>query len=682
VATVLVVDDRASNRELARTLLGYRGHDVIEANEGAAALNLAHTRHPDLVLTDILMPGMDGYELARELRASADTAQTPIVFYTANYLEEETRPFAEACGVARVLLKSSDPLEFMDAIDEVLAEERAVAPPIDTADTNREHLHAINAKLVERTQELSDTEGRFRLMADSSPVGIIFGDAHGSANYVNTRLTGIMKAPAEDLLDFGWLACTGQEHHEEIVEAVRGGSDRAFQRAYRSRVHLTCGAERWLTLRLQAAWDDDGKYRGFVGTVDDVTALVVADQQRRDEERQHELDATTRATERLDSLSRLAGGVAHDFNNILGAMLGFESLLTDTITETAATGGLDATTAHAMLSDLEQIRTGGQRAAGLTQQLLAFGRRTIINVAPVDLNQAVREACELLTPTLGNHITLVRQLAPGLLPILAEPTNVAQILLNVILNAGQAMPGGGTLTVATSQLEAAETPEAADPGLSGRFTRLTVHDTGHGMAPEVLERSIEPFFTTKPRGQGVGFGLATVYGIVNQLCGVLRIESEPGAGTLVTIDLPTSDKPVAAPPSVGSPSGGSETILVAEDEDGVRELVVRVLSKAGYAVLAAPCGADALELSETHPGHIDLLLSDIMMPGMLGSELASRLLVERPGTRVLFMSGYAGDLMSDQGALEAGTSVLAKPFSQHELLAAVRSMIDTPRPSA
>jgi two-component system cell cycle sensor histidine kinase/response regulator CckA len=276
----------------------------------------------------------------------------------------------------------------------------------------------------------------------------------------------------------------------------------------------------------------------------------------------------------------------------------------------------------------------------------------------------------------------VRQLAPGLLPILAEPTNVAQILLNVILNAGQAMPGGGTLTVATSQLEAAETPEAADPGLSGRFTRLTVHDTGHGMAPEVLERSIEPFFTTKPRGQGVGFGLATVYGIVNQLCGVLRIESEPGAGTLVTIDLPTSDKPVAAPPSVGSPSGGSETILVAEDEDGVRELVVRVLSKAGYAVLAAPCGADALELSETHPGHIDLLLSDIMMPGMLGSELASRLLVERPGTRVLFMSGYAGDLMSDQGALEAGTSVLAKPFSQHELLAAVRSMIDTPRPSA
>jgi CheY-like chemotaxis protein len=298
------------------------------------------------------------------------------------------------------------------------------------------------------------------------------------------------------------------------------------------------------------------------------------------------------------------------------------------------------------------------------------------------LNDALREACDLLAPTLGSHITVVQQLAPGLLPILAEPTNVAQILHNVILNASQAMPDGGILTVATSQVGVNDDLEAPHAGPGAGSTRLTVHDTGHGMAREVLERAIEPFFTTKPRGQGVGFGLATVYGIVNQLGGVLRIESEPGAGTLVTIDLPTSEKPVAAPPPIGAPSGGTETVLVAEDEDGIRKLVVRVLSRAGYAVLAAPCGADALELSEAHPGHIDLLLSDVMMPGMLGNELASRLLVERPGTRVLFMSGYAGDLMSDQGALEAGTRVLAKPFAQHELLAAVRSMIDTPRPSS
>jgi PAS domain S-box-containing protein len=670
VATVLVVDDRASNRELVRVLLRYRGHQVIEAHEGAEALELAHAQHPDLVLTDILMPGMDGYELARELRAADDTAQTPIVFYTANYLEEETRPFALTCGVARVLLKSADPLVLMDAIDAVLAEKRVLAGPIDTAGTNREHLQAIKAKLVERTQALIDTEGRFRLMADSSPVGIVFGDERGSANYVNARLTEIMGVPAEKLLDLGWLSCAGEEHHEEILAAVRGGSSRGFHQGYRCRLSLDHGAERWLTLRLQAAWDDDREYCGFVGTIDDVTALVLADEQRRAEEHQHDLDATNQATQRLDSVSRLAGAVAHDFNNILGAILGFESLLTATITETTAAGRLDAATGRAMLSDLDRIRTGGQRAAGLTQQLLAFGRRTVINVAPVDLNEAVREACELLAPTLGSHITVVRQLAPNLSPILAEPTNVAQILLNLILNAGQAMPHGGIVTVATCQ---------AGTGEDDRFTRLTVHDAGHGMTPEVLERAIEPFFTTKPPGQGTGFGLATVYGIVNQLGGKLHIESAPGAGALVTIHLPTSDEPVPAPPAVGGPSGGSETVLVAEDEDALRELVVRILSRAGYAVLAASCGAEALELSEAHAGAIDLLLSDVMMPGMRGNELAARLLVQRPATRVLFMSGYAGELMSDQGALGTGISVLAKPFAQHELLAAIRAMIDAPQ---
>jgi PAS domain S-box-containing protein len=666
VATVLVVDDRASNRELARVILGYGGHRVIEAHEGVEALGLAHAQHPDLILTDVLMPGMDGYQLVRELRAAADTAQTPIVFYTANYLEAEARPFADACGVARVVLKSSDPQLLLQTIDDVLAEERVAGARIDAEEADREHLQAISAKLFEKSQALSDTEARFRLMANSSPVGIVFGDQHGSANYVNSRFTEIMKLPAGSLLDLGWLRCVSEEHHEEILTTVCAAGSRDVEHHYRSHVGLPDGTFRWLNAHIQAVREDD-EHCGFIGTVDDVTTIVEADRQRRATERQHDVEAKNRATERLESLSRLAGGVAHDFNNILGVILAFENFVAESITELTAAGRLEAETSRILLGDLDQIRKGGQRATGLTQQLLTFGGRKVINLSPLDLNQAVRESNDMLAPTIGAHIQIITDLDPDLRPLLAEPTNVAQILLNVTLNACDAMPESGTLTMVTSNVAATQQ------------VRLTIRDTGVGMAPEILERAIEPFFTTKGRRQGTGLGLATVFGIVNQLGGTLRIESVPGRGTVVTIHLPTTDQPVETPPSVPAPTGGTETILVAEDEDGIRDSVTRMLTKAGYTILAAADGAGALELAEQHPHLIQLLLSDVMMPGMLGNELATRLRKQRPETKVLFMSGYAGDLMSQQGILESGVTVLPKPFSENELLTAVRTMIGVSR---
>jgi PAS domain S-box-containing protein len=675
MSTVLVVDDRATNRELVRTLLRYQGHQVIEAHEGGEALEMAHAQHPDLVLTDILMPGMDGYELARELRAAPGTATTPIVFYTANYLEAETRPFAEACGVSRVLLKSSDPEVLMRTIDEVLAEGRLPTGPVDTAAVDHAHLRAVSAKLFDKAKALSDTEARFRLMADCSPVGIAFGDKHGSASYVNARLTEITGLPADDLLGLGWLSCAGEDDHDEALAVARGCESHDVQHRYRSRVGLPDGTLRWLDVRVQAVRDDDGEHGGFIGMVDDVTTVVEADQRRRTAERQQDLDAKDRATERLDSLSTLAGGVAHDFNNILGSILAFENFVTESITELATAGRLDAETGRAILSDLQQIRKGGLRATGLTKQLLTFGNRRIISLSPVDLNRAVRESNDLLAPTIGAHIEIVTRLAPDLHPILAEPTNVAQILLNLTLNAAHAMPDGGTLTIVTSNADNTD-DSAEDPSTpSGRYARLTIRDTGHGMTAETLARAIEPFFTTKGPGQGTGLGLATVYGIVNQLRGVLGIESSPGRGAVFTIYLPTTDQPVEAPPSVPPRGGGTETILVAEDEDGIRETLIRTLTKAGYTVLAAANGTDALYLAEHHPGDIHLLLSDVIMPGMLGDELATRLHERRPATKTLFMSGYVGDLIHRYDVLAPGIIALPKPFTTDELLTAVRATI-------
>jgi PAS domain S-box-containing protein len=679
MATVLVVDDRATNRELVRTLLRYQGHQVIEAREGGEALELARAQHPDLVLTDILMPGMDGYELARELRAAPGTATTPIVFYTANYLEAETKPFADACGVSRVLLKSSDPEVLMRTIDEVLAEGRLPIGAVDTATVAHEYLRAVSAKLFDKAKTLGETEARFRLMADSSPVGIAFGDKHGSASYVNARLTEITGLPADDLLGLGWLSCVGEEDRDGVLAAARGFGSRDIQHRYRSRFGLPDGALHWLDVRVQAVRNDDGEHSGFIGMVDDVTAVVEADQHRRTAERQQDLDAKDRVTERLDSLSTLAGGVAHDFNNILGSILAFENFVTESITELTTAGQLDAPTGRAILGDLKQIRKGGLRATGLTQQLLTFGNRNIISLSALDLNRAIRESNELLALTIGAHIHIVTHLAPDLPPILAEPTNVAQILLNLTLNAAHAMPDGGTLTIVTSNADNTD-GSAEDVSMpSGRYVRLTIRDTGHGMTSETLARALEPFFTTKPPGQGTGLGLATVYGIVNQLRGVLGIESSPGRGAVFTIYLPTTDQPVETPPDVPPPGGGTETILVAEDEDGIRDTLTRTLTKAGYTILAATDGADALDLAEHHPHNIHLLLSDVIMPGMLGDELATRIHERRPATKILFMSGYAGDLVHRYDVLAPGVTALPKPFTTDELLTAVRTAIGVAR---
>jgi two-component system, cell cycle sensor histidine kinase and response regulator CckA len=579
--------------------------------------------------------------------------------------------------LARVLLKSADPEVLIQTVDELLAEGRVAAAPIDTAKTDYEHLRAVSAKLFDKTKSLRDTETRFRLMADSSPVGIAFGDQHGAAKYINTRLAEIMRVPAGDLLGNGWLRCADAEHRDDIRDVARGTGRHDVQ--HRCRIRVVGAPDqtlRWLNVHVQAIRDDDGEHAGFIATIDDVTTLVDADQQRLAAERQRDIDARDRATERLDSLSTLAGGVAHDFNNILGSILAFENFVSESVTELTTSGIVAAETGQALLADLKQIRRGGERATGLTQQLLTFGSRAIIDLSALDLNQAIRESNDMLAPAVGKDIHIATHLAADLRPVLAEPTMIAQILHNLTINAGQAMPDGGTLTITTCNVDSTDVPDVSGPPPTGTYARLVMYDNGHGMTPETLKHAIEPFFTTKGRGLGTGLGLAMVYGIVNQLGGVVRITSEGGDGTTITIHLHTTDRPVEVTVIASPPAGGTETILVAEDEDGIRDTVTRTLSAAGYTVLAAPNGAAALELAEQHPDTIHLLLTDVVMPGMLGDELAANLHERRPAVKVLFMSGYAGDLMNRYGVLQAAVTVLPKPFTKAELLTGIRAIID------
>ena len=419
---------------------------------------------------------------------------------------------------------------------------------------------------------------------------------------------------------------------------------------------------------------DHGRF--VVAVVRDVSERVRAEVERarlRAEADKQRLEAQVHRTRRLESLGQLAGGVAHDFNNMLGVIVNYAGFVIE-----EATG--PSPDLAAIAADAPPTVRAGERGTDLTHQLLAFARREVVRPEVMDLNRAVTDVEQMLRRALGEHITLDTRLAPQLPPVTADPGQVEQILLNLAVNARDAMPSGGQLIIDTGVLRVAEHDDTAGADLRpGEYVRLRVGDSGSGMPPDVLERAFEPFFTTKRSGEGTGLGLATVYGIVTQAGGDVSLASEEGVGSTVTVLLPVADAATpaaaAAPPEPPT-QGHGETLLVAEDEAPLRDVVGRILCGAGYRVLSADGGAQALELAERHEGRIDLLVSDVVMPGMLGKDLAERLVAVRPDTRVLYMSGYAQPVLASAGTLDPGVVLLEKPFTAADLLRAVRHRLD------
>ncbi|MFN2489684.1 MAG: ATP-binding protein, partial [Actinomycetota bacterium] len=441
---------------------------------------------------------------------------------------------------------------------------------------------------------------------------------------------------------------------EAVEAAVR--DRQAFELSHR--LFRPDGAVRELYCRGDIFLDEAGKPVRLAGTAHDVT------ERRRAEEALRRTEARARQAERLESVGQLAGGIAHDFNNLLAVILNYASFVTDEL-------GND----HPARADVEEIRQAADRAAALTQQLLIFSRRERVKPEVFDVNDVVSDTEKLLRRTLGEHVELVTALASDLWPIEADRGQLEQVLVNLAVNARGAMPDGGTLTVETSNTDLAEELVTAGTALPpGRYARIAVTDTGTGMSPEVTDRVFEPFYTTKPKGEGTGLGLATVYGIVEQANGQVRADSELGVGTSFTIYLPRTTDAAASPfadvaaelPGVSARA----TVLVVEDEDAVRELVVRILRRHRYTVLAAAAGMEAIRLAGAHEDNVDLLLADVIMPDVSGREVS-----EMTGLRTLYMSGYTDEITAEHGILAHGESLLAKPFSADELLRAVRDAL-------
>jgi hypothetical protein len=392
------------------------------------------------------------------------------------------------------------------------------------------------------------------------------------------------------------------------------------------------------------------------------------------------LETRLHQSHRLESLGQLAGGVAHDFNNLLAAILNYVAFVSAEIGAELETRPDDGRVRlAAVLRDVTQIGAAAERAADLTHQLLSFARREVRNLEILDINDIVREVETLLRRTIGEHVSFVTRGARDLKAVRADRGQIEQILLNLAVNARDAMPNGGTLSVVTENFTVDREFAALHPVIDeGSYVRVRVSDTGAGMDRETLDRAFEPFFSTKPKDKGTGLGLATVYGIVSQTGGLVELRSAVGAGTTVTILLPSVAAAVTVPEPVRPVDAhrAGETILVVEDEELVLDVASRILTQHGYEVLVARSGAAAFEVINDHLGTIDLLLTDVVMPGTTGNEVAERASVVRPETRVLYMSGYPDSVVASQGVIDQGIRLMSKPFNAEDLLAHVRAVLD------
>jgi len=578
-------------------------------------------------------------------------------------------------SLAQSLVSARDRPRLDDAVTRLFAghaydEEFTVLPP--NGDSPRV-VHSVASlvvneegrptKVVGVVQDITDrrlaeeTSRKLLQAVEQSPASIVITDLTGAIEYVNARFTAvtgysraealgqnprILKSGDKTAADYRelWAKLTsGQEWRGEFRNKRKNG-ELYWERAVISPVH-----------------DATGQVAHFIAVKEDITE-------------QRSLEERLRQAHKMEAVGLLAGGIAHDFNNMLSVVLSYAALAAE-----------DLTHDDPLRADIEEIEKAGRHAADLTRQLLAFSRRQVLEPRVINLNDVLVGIEKMLGRLLGEDIEVVTARGSELRPVHADPGQIEQVVVNLAVNARDAMPDGGRLTLETTNVDLSEVEASALPGArAGRHVRLVVRDTGVGIDDSIQPRIFEPFFTTKEVGKGTGLGLASVLGIVQQSGGTLTVDSAPGAGTTFSIYLPACEPMTAGvetrASAVAPGPGVGKTILVTEDEPQIRKLIGRTLKRAGYAVIEAASPAEALDRSSGHSGTIHVLMTDVVLPGMNGRQLAERLTAARPGLRVLYMSGHAGGVVAGRSVLEKGVAFLPKPFTPSVLLAKLHDVLD------
>jgi PAS domain S-box-containing protein len=635
---LLHVEDEVTDSDLVNVWLQEAGleWDVVRVDTREAFVSALENESFDIVLSDFQLPAFNGLEALKETRARRP--ELAFVFFTAT-LGEERAVEALKAGATDFVAKER-PARLVPAL------RRAV-------------LESEERTARKRAEEgLRLREESFHLLFESNPHPMwVFDRETLRFLEVNAAAVSHYGYSRDEFLAMRITDIRPESEVARAAEAVRNDVGTATRHHVGDWRHQTKDG-RVIDVEVAA---HDTEFGGHAGRL--VVAHDVTERKR--------LESQLLQSQKLEAVGQLAAGVAHDFNNLLNVITGYSELLLRSL----PAKGTDR-------DRTEQVRRAAERGAGLTRQLLAFSRRQVLEPRVLDLNAALADVQSMLTRLIGEDIKIVTSFHPGLGRVFADPGQMEQVLVNLVVNARDAMPEGGSLVLETSNLDLDEAYVRTHPGArTGAHVRLAVSDTGHGMDAATASRVFEPFFTTKPRGKGTGLGLATVHGIVQQSGGHVDVYSEPGHGTTFKIYLPRVEAQEEPAPDEGASvesRGGSETIVLVEDEDGLRSLIREVLEDAGYRVVEAPDPERGLAAVRAEPRGIDLLMTDVILPQMRGNELADRVREISPGARVLFMSGYTDEAIGQHAVLAPGAHFLQKPFSLTALLAKVRAVLEGP----
>jgi PAS domain S-box-containing protein len=700
--SIIVIDDDPGTCQTLGDVLELRGHTVQTVTRGQSALAVMVERAVNLAILDVQLPDISGLDLLRSIKASSPT--TEVIVITGHASVPTAIEAINGTAFAYVI----KPFEM-------------------------DHLLAVIEKALEKqrlVRTLRESEERYRLVAEHIQDAILLLDLEGRIVLTNRRgeeLTGYPAATLRNRPISSLLTREGAEEAASRIEAAKAGRD--VTPFFEAEVLRRDGTRVWVEANVANVLKD-GKVSGRLAVVRDITmrrqaeaalretsqrlqavvdaapvAIIAADRAGRvvlwsraatrllgwtegevlgkvlpsilgilvDITERRQLEDQLRQAVKMEGIGRLAGGIAHDFNNLLTVIGGRTHILMNRLPAD-----------HPMRRDLELIQKTGERAAGLTRQLLAFSRKQILQPTVLDLNWVVSDVRSLLERLLGEDIELITKLSPGLSTILADHGQLEQVILNLAVNAKDAMPRGGRLTLETSEVTLDESYSRQHVDIPpGTYVALAVSDTGIGMDQATQARVFEPFFTTKEVGKGTGLGLATAYGIIKQSNGHIAVCSEPGIGTVFRIYLSrtagTAGERAAKTRKEHDPIPlGTETVLLAEDDLALRALTRDILEMQGYAVVEATDVEDAQRVSERHEGIVHLLITDVVMPRMSGRALADAIRRQRPAIKVLFMSGYTDDAIVHHGVLDPGTAFLQKPFTPVTLGRKVREVLDQP----
>ncbi len=670
MAKIIIVDDDQQNRYLLKALLGGHGHEVLSAANGQEALGLARSNPVELIITDILMPVKDGFALCREWKTDEDLGRIPLIFYSATYTDQKDIDFGLSLGADLFLIKPLEPAELMAAIEAVLKKKAAPKEPdlkpegrsVFLQEYNQALIRKLEKKMLQLEAEVGSRRNteiqllRFKTAIENADEAILLIDAQGLVEYVNPAFEQTTGFSRDEVLGrppaYLEMEKNGSDQAGTIWETVNQG------RAWRG--HLTkktrAGEGLELDVTVSPIPDESGGKGGYVSVLRDVTQQMI-------------MKTRFSQSQKMEAIGTLAGGVAHDFNNILGVVIGNAELALDMIENRQ-----DPT------EKIGQILTAGTRAGRLVNQILNFSRQTEQEMKPISLCHPIRETLKFIRSSLPATVEINHDLRNQEDIVMADATQLQQVLMNLCTNAAHAMrQSGGVLYVGLKTIEMGQDECFGYPNLKlGRYQRLTVTDTGHGMDQDIMTKIFDPFFTTKEIGEGTGLGLSVAHGIVSSHRGAITVYSEVGVGTTFHVYLPLSqhDRQAQDPSPEQSLAQGSEHILFVDDEKALTDLGREMLTCQGYNVTGLTSSQEAIDLFRSQPGEYDLIITDHIMPHLTGLELARKLLDIRPDLPVILCSGFRDNKLTEEATGQGIKRVLTKPFRKAELLRAVREVLD------